>query len=313
MPHILVSGSIAYDRIMDFPGHFRDHFLPHKLHAINVSFSVDGVEENFCGTAGNIAYSLALLGLTPEIISTAGSDFAAYREHLKQQGIVADTVHIDSSKLASSAYIITDKADNQITAFSMGAGARAYEPFPGTEGCVYAIVGAGCVQDMRALPAYYRKQNLPYFYDPAQQIPVLSADDLRKGIEGAEGLFANDYELELIIKKTEWTEKELCGHTSLVIVTLGESGSRIMTKNSTERIKGVHVSNVVDPTGAGDAYRAGFIAGYVREVSPEICAQIGSTVAAYAIENYGTQNHHFTLEDIQKRYEDSYGEPFALK
>ena len=312
MSRILVSGSIAYDRIMDFPGHFRDHFLPHKLHAINVSFSVDGVEENFGGTAGNIAYNLALLGLTPSIISTAGSDFAAYREYLKKLGIVGDTVHIDSSELTSSAFIITDKADNQIAAFSMGAGARAYLPFPETEGCAHAIVAAGCVQDMRALPAHYRTQRLAYFYDPAQQIPVLSADDLRNGIEGAAGLFGNDYEIELIAQKTEWSEKELCARVPLVIVTLGAGGTRIMTKGSTERIKGVHVSDVVDPTGAGDAYRAGFIAGRLAEETPRVCAQIGSTVAAYAVENYGTQNHRFTMPELAKRYEKAYGEKFPL-
>src|SRR3989344_5395478 len=167
MSRILVSGSIAYDRIMDFPGHFRDHFLAHKLNTINVSFAVDAVEENFGGTAGNIAYNLVLLGHDPHNISTAGSDFSAYRKYLEGEGIATDTVHIDTSELTSSAYIITDKADNQIAAFSFGASKRAYGDPGVTEGVACAIVGAGNPEDMRRLPAFYRERKIPYFYDPA--------------------------------------------------------------------------------------------------------------------------------------------------
>ncbi|MBI2612755.1 carbohydrate kinase family protein [Candidatus Kaiserbacteria bacterium] len=312
MSRVIVSGSIAYDRIMDFPGHFRDHFLAHKLHTINVSFAVDGVEENFGGTAGNIAYNLKLLGHEPEIISTAGSDFAAYRKYLEEQKIATKSVHIDTSELTSSAYIITDKADNQIAAFSFGAGKAAYGALPETEGAACAIVGAGNPDDMRVLPAHYREHGIPYFYDPAQEIPILSADDLRKGIEGSAGLFGNDYEIDLITQKTGWSEKELCARTPLVVATLGESGSRLMHKGATERVKAVHVSDVLDPTGAGDAFRAGFIAGYLAGESPKVSAQIGSAVAAYAVEQQGTQNHRFTLSELKKRYEESYGEAFPI-
>lgn len=299
---------------MDFPGHFRDHFLAHKLHTINVSFAVEGTEENFGGTAGNVAYNLALLGLQPEIVSTAGSDFAAYRAHLEKNGIDTNTIHIDTSELTSSAYIITDKADNQIAAFSFGAGGKAYGEFPAVEGAACAIIGAGNLDDMCALPQHYRAEGLPYFYDPAQGLPRLSPDDLRKGIEGSAGLFGNDYEIDLIMQKTGWNEKTLLEHTPLVIVTLGESGSRIesMTKGSHERVKAVHVATAVDPTGAGDAFRAGFIAGYLHGESPRVCAQIGSTVAAYAVEQYGTQTHRFTLSELKKRYEEAYGETLAL-
>ncbi|RJQ35062.1 carbohydrate kinase family protein [Candidatus Parcubacteria bacterium] len=312
MSHVLVSGSIAYDRIMDFPGHFRDHFLAHKLHTINVSFAVDGVEENFGGTAGNIAYNLALLGHDPRIISTAGSDFSAYRKYFEGEGIATDTVHIDTSELTSSAYIITDKADNQIAAFSFGAGKRAYGEPGLTEGIACAIVGAGNTEDMRRLPAFYRERKIPYFYDPAQQIPILSGDDLRAGIEGAAGLFGNDYEIELMTQKTEWSEKELSARVPFVVVTLGAGGTRIMTKESTEKVKAVHVPNVVDPTGAGDAYRAGFLAGHLGGLPPRVSAQIGSTAAVYAIEQSGTQNHRFTMQEFAGRYEEAYGEKFPL-
>jgi len=312
MSRVLVSGSVAYDRIMDFPGHFRDHFLAHKLHTINVSFAVEGVEENFGGTAGNIAYNLKLLGHEPEILSTAGSDFSAYRTYLEEKKISADAIHVDTSQLTSSAYIITDKADNQIAAFSFGAGKIAYGRLPKTEGAACAIVGAGNPDDMRVLPAHYRDKRLAYFYDPAQEIPILSADDLRKGIEGAAGLFGNDYEIDLIIQKTGWSEKELCERVPIVVVTLGESGSRVTTKEAAERVRAVGVSNVLDPTGAGDAYRAGFIAGYVEGQAPRVCAQLASAVAAYAVEKQGTQNHRFTLAELRKRYSDTYGENCPL-
>lgn len=312
MAKIITSGSIAYDRIMDFPGHFRDHFLAHKLHTINVSFAVDGVEENFGGTAGNIAYNLKLLGHEPCIVSTAGSDFGAYREHLERLGIATDSIRVDAGELTSSAYIITDKADNQIAAFSFGAGKVSYGALPEAEGVSCAIVGAGNTDDMRALPAHCKSRGIPYFYDPAQEIPILSADDLRSGIEGAAGLFGNDYEIELITQKTKWNERELLARTPLVVATLGESGSRVMSKHRTERVKAVRVANAVDPTGAGDAFRAGYIAGCQKGLDAVACAKLGSVVAAYAVEQYGTQNHRFTVPELKERYEEAYGETFSM-
>ncbi|MBI2610473.1 carbohydrate kinase family protein [Candidatus Kaiserbacteria bacterium] len=312
MSRVIVSGSIAYDRIMDFPGHFRDHFLAHKLHTINVSFAVEGVEENFGGTAGNIAYNLKLLGHEPSIISTAGSDFGAYRAYLEKQDIATELIHVDPSELTSSAYIITDKADNQIAAFSFGAGRAAYKTLPETESALCAIIGAGNPDDMRALPLHYKSRGLPYFYDPAQEIPILSADDLQSAIDGSAGLFGNDYEIDLIMQKTGWNEKELLARAALVVVTLGESGSRIMSKDSSVRVKAAAVEQVIDPTGAGDAFRAGFIAGYLSGQSPRICAQIGSAVAAYAVEQQGTQNHQFTLPELRERYQETYGENCPL-
>ncbi|MBI4094017.1 carbohydrate kinase family protein [Candidatus Kaiserbacteria bacterium] len=307
MSRVLVSGSIAYDRIMDFPGHFRDHFLAHKLHAINVSFAVDGVDENFGGTAGNIAYNLKLLGIEPHIISTAGSDFGVYRKYLEGLGIDTAPIHIDASQLTSSAYIITDKADNQIAAFSFGAGKTTYGEQLDADAPL-AIIGAGNLEDMATLPVQYESRGVPFLYDPAQGLPRLSADDLRYGIEHSAGLFGNDYEIELVMKKTGWNEKELVARTPFVIVTLGESGSRIVSKESVERVKAVRVDSAVDPTGAGDAFRAGFIAGHLSRAGSRASAQLGSTVAAYAVEKQGTQNHRFTLQELRTRYQKTYGE-----
>lgn len=308
MSRILVSGSIAYDRIMDFPGLFKEHFIAEKLHNINVSFSVEAFTENFGGTAGNIAYNLALLKEEPRIIATAGSDFERYAKHLRSVKIDPTSIKIDPKGSTSSAFIITDQANNQIAAFSMGSGAKLYAPLPSTDGTRCAIIGAGCAPDMTDLPGYYRSQGLDYFYDPGQQIPTLSADQLRDGITGAAALFANDYELSLIMQKTRWDETTIFDKAAALIVTLGENGSRILTKKGESMVKAVPVTKVVDPTGAGDAYRAGFIAGFLRGQSLDRAAQLGSAVAAYAVEKYGTQNHKFTIAELVVRYEGSYGE-----
>ncbi len=311
MSKILVSGSIAYDRIMDFPGLFKEHFLADKLHNINVSFSVEDFSENFGGTAGNIAYSLALFRESPHIISTAGSDFERYAGHLRGVKIDPTSIKIDPTGSTSSAFIITDRGNNQIAAFSMAAGAQPYVPLPNTEESRCAIIGAGCVQDMQELPAYYRAQGIPYFYDPGQQMPVLSADNLRDGITGSRGIFANDYELNLLVQKTGWDEKKILEKSAALMVTMGDKGSRVVTKEGEYTVQAVP-AKLVDPTGAGDAYRAGFIAAFLREQSLKVAAQLGSAVAAYAVEKYGTQNHKFTIPELKERYAASYGETLSL-
>ena len=312
MSRILVSGSLAYDRIMDFPGYFRDHFLPDKLHNINISFGVETFAENFGGTAGNIAYNLALLGLQPKIISTAGSDFDRYARHLQALNVDLSSVHVDMRALTSTAYVITDKSDNQIAAFSSDAGNEPYVPLPETEDCGCAVIGAGCVEDMRVLPEHYRSRNIPYLYDPGQQIPALSDEDLRRGISNAAVVFGNDYEMGLMMQKTGWDEKTLLDKTQVIISTYGEKGSRILTRTGEAFVKSVRARDAIDPTGAGDAYRAGYLVGFTRGLPPDKCAQIGATTAVYAVEHYGTQNHVFTPADIKARYEETYKEPLVL-
>ncbi len=312
MSRILVSGSIAYDRIMDFPGLFREHFIADKLHNINVSFGVESFTENFGGTAGNIGYNLALLGEAPYIIATAGADFERYAEHLRSVKVDPTSIKIDLEGSTSSAFIITDRANNQISAFSMASGGKPYVPFPGTDNTRCAIIGAGCIEDMAELPKYYRAQGIDYFYDPGQQIPTLSAEQLRDGITGAAGLFTNDYELSLVMTKTQWDEATILEKTRVLIVTLGERGSRVATKGAEHIVKALPVESVVDPTGAGDAYRAGFIVGFIRGWALQSAAQLGSAVAAYAVEKYGTQNHRFTVAELQARYLAAYGETLSL-
>jgi len=297
---------------MDFSGLFADHFMPDKLHAINLSFMVDKLSVQFGGTAGNIAYNLALLEEEPEIISTAGNDFGSYKTHLLRSGVNVNSIRILEDRPTAAAFILTDKADNQIAAFHYGAGEIAYDTSPETEGVALAIVAPGCIPDMRDLPAYYRQRRLKYAYDPAQQIPVLDPEVLKDGILGAHILFGSDYEYALIKQKTGLSDAEILAHVPTVVVTYGAQGSDIMTAAGTTRVKACPAKEVVDPTGAGDAYRAGFVKGMFKGVPLTSCAQLASTVAAFVVESYGTQNHRFTLDELGKRYTEAYKERFPL-
>ncbi|HEY4514063.1 MAG TPA: carbohydrate kinase family protein [Candidatus Paceibacterota bacterium] len=312
MSKVIVSGSVAFDRIMDYDGLFAEHFVPDKLHSINLSFIVDKSSVEFGGTAGNIAYNLALLGEQSEIIATAGTDFSSYKSHLLLSGVDARTVRMLEGEMTSSAIIFTDKADNQIAAFHPGAGAHAYDTPVETEGRALAIIAPGNAGDMAMLPAYYRKKGMKYLYDPGQQIPAISGDSLRDGITGASILFASDYEFGLIAQKTGWAENEIIQHCELLVVTYGAEGSRIVGKSGETRIAAVMAEKVVDPTGAGDAYRSGFIKGLLAALPLSSCAEMGSVVASFAIEVRGTQNHKFTMDELKRRHHKTYGGTLSI-
>jgi adenosine kinase len=311
MSRILVSGSVAYDRIMNFAGNFTDHIVPDKMHTLSVSFQVEKVIEHFGGCAGNIAYNLALLGEEPSIAASVGKDFDRYEEHLLNHKISVDSLVRDPSDFTSVAHIITDSANNQIAAFAMAAGAHPYGEFPGGE-YEAAILGAGCVEDTLAFARQAKEAGIPYYFDPGQAMPAFSAEALKEIISGAAGLFGNDYEMGLIGEKTGWNEKEVLQETPLVVVTLGAKGSRILTADGEITIAAAPIRTVVDPTGAGDAHRAGFVKGLMAQLPLKSCGQLASTVAAYAIEQAGTQNHSFTLEELAGRYEAAYGEKLTL-
>lgn len=311
MSSIYISGSLAYDHIMNMPGLFRDYFLPDKLHNINVSFFVPDHAENFGGTAGNIAYNLALLGAKPSIIATAGSDFDWYKKHLEAMGVATETVHIDATKSCSFAYVVNDNNNNQIAAFHPGAGGTPYGDWK-PEKDSFAIIAPGCLDDMRAFPDLYQGSGVRFMFDPGQVIPSLTADELRNGMTGAEAVFANDYEFSLIHTATGWGEADITNASKMLVITLGADGSRIVTKEGEVRVPAMKVADVKDPTGAGDAFRAGFLVGMKAGKSIKECAQLGSTVAAYAIEHIGTQKHTFTRIELQERYQDAYGEGIAL-
>lgn len=307
---ILVSGSLAYDRILNYNGRFADNILKDKIHTLSVSFVVDKMEESFGGTAGNIAYSLMLLGETPRIVSTAGNDFGAYAAWLTKCGIDTASIHIADADKTAFATIMTDLDDNQITAFYTGAMTIPYHGAT-AEGTDLAIIAPGNMADMRDLAAYYRAEKIPFIYDPGQQIPALSADDLKHGMEGAYAFISNDYEFALMSEKTGRTETSMLDHVGMIVTTLGSKGSRVTTKEGSIEVATANPS-VVDPTGAGDAYRAGFLAAVRRGLHVRVAAELGSTVAAYAIEIKGTQTHTFTKEALAARYRENYHEEIAL-
>ncbi len=313
MNNVLVSGSLAYDHIMDFPGLFKDHFIADKLHNINVSFNIESYAENFGGTAGNVAYSLHLLGVESRILSTVGNDFARYRDYLTKLGINTDAVHVNKDTVTAAAYIMTDQGDNQIAAFHAGALATSYGANVPIQDGKLAIISAGCIDDMRMLPDVYRGNGITYLFDPGQAISALSAHDLRGGITDAHTVFTNDYEFAMMSIKTGWKEEDVVKAAQVLVITLGERGSRVITKEGETAIGAVRATELRDPTGAGDAYRAGYIKGLMLNLPIPECAQLGSTVAAYAVESYGTQSHHFTPVEIQERYQAAYGKPIALQ
>ncbi len=307
--HIVVSGSLAYDRIMNFPGYFSDHILPEKIHVLNVAFTVDGVREKFGGTAGNIAYALALLGEKPEISATIGCDHHRYLDWLKRHRLSLSQIKIVEEELTASAYITTDLADNQITGFNPGAMKYSseldFDRYPAGE--TLMIVSPGNLGDMTRYPKICKERGVAYIFDPGQAIPMLAAEDLIQAIEGSRLLICNDYEMELILNKTGLDLQQILQKTQAVIDTLGEKGSRIFTRDSETFIPAARPNQVHDPTGAGDAYRGGLICGMVRGKGLNTAARWGSVCASFAVECYGTQEYSFTWEEFQKRYERSYG------
>jgi len=300
---IIVAGSLAYDRIMDFPGFFSDHILPEKVHALNVCFQVNGITEKFGGTAGNIAYALTLLGEKPEISTTLGQEDHKYLEWLKKNGISSDNVKIIKDEFTASAYITTDKADNQITGFNPGAmnysSSLEFGNLNPEETIV--IVSPGNLEDMVNYPRLCKARGIDYIFDPGQSIPMLEPEDLVQAIGGCRILISNDYELDLILNKTGLEKEALLEHARTIIVTMGELGSRISTLNGEIKIPAARAKIVRDPTGAGDSYRGGIISGLVRGKDIEESARIGSVCASFSVECYGTQEYTFSPEEFNER------------
>lgn len=301
--NILVSGSLAYDRIMDFQGRFSDHILPEKIHVLNVSFTVSSLTEKFGGTAGNIAYGLSLLGEKPLILATIGRDYHRYFDWLAENHISHDAIRIIEQELTAGAYITTDQSDNQITGFNPGA-MKFATPFDfskiSSDGSI-AIVAPGNLEDMMNYSALYKSKGIDYIFDPGQSLPMWDSLDLIKCIDGSRIMISNDYELELIISKTGLDKKSLLQRTGTIITTLGEFGSRVSTRDSEIDIPATKPKEVVDPTGAGDAYRAGLIKGLVQNLDIKQSAEMGSVCASFAIECYGTQDYYFSLTEFEKR------------
>jgi adenosine kinase len=312
---ILVSGSLAYDRIMDFPGRFADHILPDKIHILNVCFTINGLRENYGGTAGNIAYALALLGESPEIVAAAGRDFGPYREWLRRHGIADAAVAIIDDELTAGAYITTDLSDNQITAFNPGA-MKHRAPFDAgavQAGEALAIVAPGNLDDMRELCRAWKERGVPHLFDPGQSLPAWSGEELVEMIRGSHIFITNDYELELTTDKTGLPVEALAALTGHLITTRGEAGS-IVRRAGGGKVTATHIpvvppTAVKDPTGAGDAYRAGLLKGLALGREVVEAARLGATCAAWAVEVYGTQTYRFTPAEFNERHRSVFGQP----
>ncbi len=305
---ILVSGSLGFDSILDFKDYFKNHILANKIHNINVSFLVDNLRINYGGTAGNIAYNLALLKESPVVLSSAGNDFKEYKERLKKLGIDVSKIKIISKTTTALVHIVTDLGDNQITAFYPGAMKYSCGKINQTllKNNNLAIIAPGNETDMFELSKAYKKNKTPYIFDPGQQIPALTTTQLKTGINDTMVLISNDYELSMIQNKTGFTEKQILQKAKILITTLGEKGSIIKTKDKTFKIPVAEPKEVKDPTGAGDAYRAGLIKGLISGLNLEQSGQLASVVSVYAVENYGTQNHKFSINEIKKRYRQNF-------
>ncbi len=309
---IHISGSIAYDRIMTFPGKFEDHILPEKLHILNVSFQVDRVIERRGGTAGNIAYNLALLGEKPYVYTSVGSDFTQYAKAFEYLGIPLDFIHVEESAFTASCYINTDLVANQITAFSPAAMAiplnPAFYPKPNKEKD-WAIISPGNIDDMISLARYYAENGTKTIFDPGQQIVVFPHEHLSEAVDMCEILIGNDYEITKICSNLNLSRQELASKVPYLITTYGEKGSSVEGKNIGESIMvpAIKIENVQDPTGCGDAYRAGLLKGIHCGLDIVESMQIASTIASYCVEQAGTQEHMFSEVTFKQRYAKQFG------
>ena len=312
---IVVTGSIAYDYIMVFPGQFKDHILADKVHILSVSFLVDSMKKMRGGTAPNIAYNLALLGEHPHVMGTVGQDFAEYRDWLENVGVDTSLVKVIDDDFTSSCFINTDLSDNQITAFYPGAMNHAHKLRLHTDGNKpdFVIIAPNDPAAMAQYVIECQTHNIPYMYDPSMQAPRMDGPELLTGCKNASMLIGNDYEFAMMADKIGCSEDELRQIVPLTVVTKGGEGAIIHHNGEIFEIPVAKARRVEDPTGAGDAFRAGFVRGYLAGLSMPVVGRIASMTACYAIEQHGTQEHSYTQAEFVARYTENYGASAELE
>ncbi|MDQ2806611.1 MAG: carbohydrate kinase family protein [Chloroflexota bacterium] len=312
---LVVTGSIAFDNIMDFPGYFHEHILADKIHMLNVSFLVETMKKQRGGTGGNVAYTLALLGSQPLLYSSVGPDFGEYNSQVQAVGVDTSRINTVSDHYTATCYITTDRDNNQITGFypgAMGADAQLSLTPLGLGADDLVVIAPTEPSTMTRFAQECQAAGVPYVYVPAQQIIRLSAEDLQIGIAGARVIIANDYEFEMMHNKTGLTADDMLRHAEIVVTTKGAEGSIIRTHDGETAIPIAHTSGVVDPTGAGDAYAAGFVHGLLHNFDMASSGRIAALAAVYVIEQYGTQTHHYTRDAFAARYAETFGAALHL-
>lgn len=304
MSNILICGSMAYDSIMVFNDYFKNHILPDQIHKLSVAFYVPELKRNFGGTAGNIAYNLSLLNTSPLIMATVGEDFQPYVERLSKHEINQDYIKIIPDTLTAQAYITTDLDDNQITAFHPGAMTQSHKNSINsiTENIDLAIIAPDGKDGMIQHANECVKKNIPFLFDPGQGIPMFDKDELRLFIDQARYIALNDYELQLILDKTSFNLNDLTNSVDALIVTKGSKGSVIYSKKDKINIEAIPVETPVDPTGCGDAFRAGLIYGIVNNLDWEKSGKLASVMGAIKIKYQGGQNHSAKISEIEKLF-----------
>jgi adenosine kinase len=303
---VLISGSVAYDTIMVFDGHFKDHILPDRVHMLNVSFLAPTLKREFGGCAANIAYTLRGLGGDPTVLAAVGRDGADYVERLGKLGIDTASILRCDDLYTAQAFITTDLSDNQITAFHPGAMGRAHE-VAARGPAAWGIVAPNGKDAMLRHAREYTDAGIPWIFDPGQALPMFSGDELRALLDGARALAVNDYECRLMAERTGLSEAELAARVDAMIVTRGGDGSLLRRGGRTETIAPVKVADAVDPTGCGDAYRGGLLYALARGLGWPVAARLGSVMGAIKIACAGPQNHAVDREDVARRYREAYG------
>lgn len=307
----LICGSMAYDTIMVFHDQFKNHILPEKVHILNVSFLVPVMRREFGGCAGNIAYNLHLLQEEPLIMATVGHDFEPYAQWLSQRGISTRYIQVLDSEYTGQAYITTDVDDNQITAFHPGAMNHSQmNKVPAASGISIGIVSPDGKQGMQEHAEQFVEHGIPFIFDPGQGMPMFSGDELLHFLELANYATFNDYESELMQKRTGLTLEQIAEKVDALIITLGSKGSKIYTQGECIDIPPANPKQVLDPTGCGDAYRAGLLYGLMNDYNWEVTGRIASLLGAIKIEHNGTQNHVFTMAEFKERYQETFGSTF---
>ncbi len=305
----LICGSIAYDNIMVFEDSFKNHILPDKIHILNISFLVPQMRREFGGCAGNIAYNLKLLGGEPLPMATVGMDFAPYAERFDELGIRRDHIRVIEDAFTAQAFITTDLDDNQITAFHPGAMSySAQNDVADADGISIGIVSADSRNGMLSHAAQFAAAGIPFVFDPGQGMPLFNGDEFRRFVEQASWVAVNDYEWQLRKDRTGWDESHVCERVEALIVTRGAKGSLIYTGDGELEIPPACPRDINDPTGCGDAYRAGLLFGIMQRYDWRTTGRIASLMGAIKIECHGTQNHSFSRDELIDRYRESFGE-----